>query len=107
MTITHSHARLIEIATTPDGWLGGDGKAPPPESIALAHELVALLPHNSHGPYLYPLTEGGVSVEYNTDRDLEVHADRIIGIDASHDDDADNVVLTDAAAAAAWLMGAS
>src|SRR5262249_54758051 len=59
-------ARLEELEALRDGWLDGRGTAPPPAGLDwLAGEIEARYPEDLPPPYVYPVAEGGVRLEWS------------------------------------------
>jgi hypothetical protein len=58
-------ARLDELRTLKDGWLDGGGLAPSAKGLDwLATALDEHFPDNLPLPYVYPVAEGGVQLEW-------------------------------------------
>jgi hypothetical protein len=61
-------ARLEEFKALRDGWLDGRGIAPPPSGLDwLAGEFETRYPAELPLPYVYPVAEGGVRLEWSID----------------------------------------
>ena len=62
-------ARLDELRSMQDGWLEGDGKAPPHSGLDwLSGAFQSLYPDDIPLPYTYPTFEGGVQFEWTLGR---------------------------------------
>ena len=58
-------ARLQELRALRDGWLDGDGIAPSEDGLDwLAVNLGRFYPDSGPSPYIYPLPDGGVQIEW-------------------------------------------
>jgi len=59
-------ARLEELKALPNGWLNGRGIAPAPLGLDwLAREIKTRYPEDLLLPYIYPVAEGGVRLEWS------------------------------------------
>jgi hypothetical protein len=59
-------ARLEELKALRDGWLNGRGIAPVPAGLDwLAGEIKSRYPEELPLPYVYPVAEGGVRLEWS------------------------------------------
>ena len=72
-------ARLDELRGMQDGWLEGDGKAPPHSGLDwLSHAFQRLYPDDIPLPYTYPTFEGGIQCEWSLGRfciEIEIDLD--------------------------------
>ena len=59
-------SQLGELRDMEDGWLDGEGQAPPRHLIDwLAGSFKSHYPDDAEPPYLYPTVEGGVQAEWS------------------------------------------
>ena len=70
-------SQIEELRTLKDGWYDGKGKAPPAEELDwLSETLDEYYPDNLGLPYLYPVAEGGVRLEWSIGRrDISLEID--------------------------------
>lgn len=63
ITMNKIHARLYELASLRDGWHDGQGK----EITRLALNTALAIGSNEPHPYIYPMPDGGISLEWDDD----------------------------------------
>ena len=70
-------ARLEELKALRNGWLNGRGIAPDPAGLDwLAREIKTSYPEELPLPYVYPVAEGGVRLEWSiTPHDVSLEID--------------------------------
>ncbi len=106
-------ARLDELRLLKDGWLEGEGKAPPAEGVDWLERACALhYPDETVLPHLYPTPEGDIRAEWSNDRwslSLDVHlADKRgtwHGLDLKTDDEETRDLDLENDEAWTWLIG--
>lgn len=59
--------RFEELAALEDGWYDGNGEAPHPDAIQKAREAVSVLQTSYKGLYIYPMEDGGVQLEIDSE----------------------------------------
>ena len=105
-------ARLDEIRLLKDGWLEGEGKAPPADGVDWLERTCDLhYPDETVLPHLYPTPEGDIRAEWSNDRwnlSLDIHlADKRgtwHGLDLETDDEETRELGLEDDNAWAWLV---
>ena len=90
-------AQLDELRAMKDGWLDGDGIAPPKDGLNwLCAQFERYYPDRAPRPYICPTFEGGVEIEWSLKPyeigmavDLSEHSGEWYWINMSDDDDYD------------------
>ena len=89
--------QLDDLRSMKDGWLDGDGIAPPKDGLDwLDTQFKRFYPDSAPRPHMYPTFEGGVEVEWSLKPyeigitiDLSEHSGEWYWINMSDDDDYD------------------
>lgn len=63
-TLDQCRQRLLELTELKDGWFDGYGKAISMDALDLADKILLA---STLRPYIYPMYEGGVTFEWDTD----------------------------------------
>ena len=104
-------ARLAELRAMQDGWLDGDGVAPPHAGLDwLADSFQSRYPEDVPLPYTYPTPEGGVQMEWSLgpfeislEIDLASHSAEWFWVEIPTDAEGERMLNLDDATAWDWF----
>ena len=111
MNPLHFGVQLDELRLLQNGWLDGDGIAPPTDGLEWLNDVFEYnYPDEVPVPHLYPTEAGGVQIEWSLepneitlDVDLETHLGELHVLNMMSDDVSERTLNFDDAADWKWL----